>query len=260
MDAKYTGNQIAERRRALSLTQKALAEKLSVTDKAVSKWERGLNFPDLGLMEELAKALETTPAALLGLEDSSRDEIVSSMAEISHEQLESAHRDIRQAGWIGVGSAVLLVSAYFLFGNDVRKTQAAYQLLHGVIMLAAVGGGYLLFKYGEIRKWNTGDWLVLYGAAFPVLLWNGIYFLTGYSPNHVLSLCLVAVTCCMIQLLFFRIMRPRLMKALPAVSSAAYVGWLVFDGYFPTEAIIAAACCALTLSLCRFNAGKKVKL
>ncbi len=42
MDARYTGEQIAAARRAKGLTQKQLADALGVTDKAVSKWERGI--------------------------------------------------------------------------------------------------------------------------------------------------------------------------------------------------------------------------
>ena len=49
MDARYTGEQIAAARRAKGLTQKQLADALGVTDKAVSKWERGLNYPDIVL-------------------------------------------------------------------------------------------------------------------------------------------------------------------------------------------------------------------
>ncbi len=41
MDQKQTGRFIAERRRELGLTQKELAEKLGITDRAVSKWENG---------------------------------------------------------------------------------------------------------------------------------------------------------------------------------------------------------------------------
>ena len=41
MDQKKTGRFIAERRRELGLTQKELAEKLGITDRAVSKWENG---------------------------------------------------------------------------------------------------------------------------------------------------------------------------------------------------------------------------
>ena len=43
MDAKKTGALIAERRKALGLTQKELAERLMVSDKAVSKWETGVS-------------------------------------------------------------------------------------------------------------------------------------------------------------------------------------------------------------------------
>ena len=41
MDQKKTGRFVAERRRELGLTQKELAEKLGITDRAVSKWENG---------------------------------------------------------------------------------------------------------------------------------------------------------------------------------------------------------------------------
>ena len=44
MDAKKTGALIAERRKALGLTQKELAERLMVSDKAVSKWETGVSL------------------------------------------------------------------------------------------------------------------------------------------------------------------------------------------------------------------------
>ena len=48
MDAKKFGNFIAQARREQKLTQAQLAQRLHVTDKAVSRWERGLGFPDIG--------------------------------------------------------------------------------------------------------------------------------------------------------------------------------------------------------------------
>ena len=57
MDASYTGNQISTLRRQKGMTQKELAEILHVTDKAVSKRERGKNFPDLILLQPLAEVL-----------------------------------------------------------------------------------------------------------------------------------------------------------------------------------------------------------
>ena len=44
MDLIKIGKYIAEKRKALGLTQKQLAEKLNMSDKSVSKWERGIDF------------------------------------------------------------------------------------------------------------------------------------------------------------------------------------------------------------------------
>lgn len=57
---------IAGRRKAMGMTQKQLAEKLHVTDKAVSKWERNLSCPDIATLAPLAAALEVTVPELLG--------------------------------------------------------------------------------------------------------------------------------------------------------------------------------------------------
>ena len=57
MDAKRFGAFISERRKEHHMTQADLAGKVGVTDKAVSRWERGLGFPDINTMEPLAEAL-----------------------------------------------------------------------------------------------------------------------------------------------------------------------------------------------------------
>ena len=57
MDAEKFGAFIAAARKEKNMTQKALAGKLHVTDKAVSRWERGLGFPDIHTIEPLAEAL-----------------------------------------------------------------------------------------------------------------------------------------------------------------------------------------------------------
>lgn len=57
MDAQQFGTFIADLRRERGMTQAQLAERLRVTDKAVSRWERGLGFPDINTLEPLAQAL-----------------------------------------------------------------------------------------------------------------------------------------------------------------------------------------------------------
>jgi transcriptional regulator with XRE-family HTH domain len=57
MDKEKTGQLITELRKEKGLTQKQLADALNVTDKAVSKWERGLSFPDISMLEPISELL-----------------------------------------------------------------------------------------------------------------------------------------------------------------------------------------------------------
>lgn len=65
MDNQKIGNFIAELRREKSMTQKELAEKMNVTDKAVSKWERGAGYPEITTIPTLADALGVSTSELL---------------------------------------------------------------------------------------------------------------------------------------------------------------------------------------------------
>lgn len=71
MDAGKIGKFIAKKRKAMNMTQNELAEKLYITDKAVSKWERGLSFPDISVLIPLAEILNISLYDLLkgGSED-----------------------------------------------------------------------------------------------------------------------------------------------------------------------------------------------
>ena len=60
MDCKKTGRLIFSLRKEKKLTQKELAEKLNITDRAVSKWERGLGAPDISLLKPLSEILEVS--------------------------------------------------------------------------------------------------------------------------------------------------------------------------------------------------------
>ena len=60
-----TGSMIKTLREQKKLTQAELAEKIFVTDKAVSKWETGRGYPDISLVEPLAKALDISVIELL---------------------------------------------------------------------------------------------------------------------------------------------------------------------------------------------------
>lgn len=66
MEEKQTfGAYICRRRRELGLTQKEFAQRLFVTDSAVSKWERGLAYPDITLLQSICRILEISEKELL---------------------------------------------------------------------------------------------------------------------------------------------------------------------------------------------------
>ena len=58
MDKKKTGNLIREARQRKNYTQSELGRMLGVTNKAVSRWENGESFPDIGVLESLSHLLE----------------------------------------------------------------------------------------------------------------------------------------------------------------------------------------------------------
>lgn len=65
MDSKKTGSFIAKLRKEKSLTQKQLAEKLNVTDKAISRWETGKGYPDIEILPKLSAILNVSVNEIL---------------------------------------------------------------------------------------------------------------------------------------------------------------------------------------------------
>lgn len=80
MDAKKFGTFIATLRKENNMTQVELTQKLQVTDKAVSKWERGLGFPDINTIEPLADALGVSVLEIMRSERIAETEITQDTA------------------------------------------------------------------------------------------------------------------------------------------------------------------------------------
>ena len=235
MDAAFTGTQIAQRRKAMGLTQRQLAEQLHVTDKAVSKWERGVNFPDLGLMENLSSALDTTPATLLGLEKADQNEVVKTMVRVHAEQLEEEQTHLRAAGWGAVVVALLLWAGFL--------QDEMYSLLGKLIPALIIGGLYLLFKSSAIRKWNWADILLFYGAVFPVILFNLGYLVRDHGfPDTVEYGCIFVCAICT-QILCYRTMQQTWAKMLPIIGLVLYSLWHLANGSVMAEGFLCAVLC-----------------
>ncbi len=71
MKNKTMGKMIAAKRKELGMTQLELAEKMGVTDKAVSKWERELSYPDVNTIPKLAETFGMTTDELMQIKTES---------------------------------------------------------------------------------------------------------------------------------------------------------------------------------------------
>ena len=76
MDLIKIGKYIAGKRKGLGLTQKQLAEKLGMSDKSISKWERGVCLPDVSVYMELCAILGISINEFLAGEDIDKGNIV----------------------------------------------------------------------------------------------------------------------------------------------------------------------------------------
>ena len=119
MDKEKTGQLITELRKEKGLTQKQLADALNVTDKAVSKWERGLSFPDISMLEPISELLGVSIMEILagerqsGEETMSREEakdLINASVELSEEEIRHKKERSRLIIIILIVLAMLLVS------------------------------------------------------------------------------------------------------------------------------------------------------
>ena len=140
MDQIKIGRFIAERRKKASLTQMQLAEKLGITDKAVSKWERGIAMPDTSIMLKLCDILSISVNELLcgekfDMENNNQknEQLFLDMAK----ELEKKNKTVWTSMWIIMG-----VSVIGLLGG---LAVAAFLIPEGIWQLLTILGICVLF-------------------------------------------------------------------------------------------------------------------
>ena len=149
MDAKKLGQFIAEIRKEKEMTQAELASKLHVTDKAVSKWERGLGLPDINNIEPLADALGISVAEVMQAE---RIPVKLVTQESASEMLTNAFDIVKQQRKTERTHILLILSAVLaiLIPLILGPMGAIAVLLPCLCMVSSVA----LVIYGFWRKRN----------------------------------------------------------------------------------------------------------
>ena len=109
MNQEKIGKFIADNRKKQKLTQEQLAEKLHVSKNAVSKWERGLNLPDVSLMEELCQVLKISLNELFAGEYLKKQDILE-QSEKNILSILKFNADLKKKKWkITIILAILLI-------------------------------------------------------------------------------------------------------------------------------------------------------
>ena len=130
MDNKKFGDFIKELRKEKQLTQKELGEKLNITDKAISKWERELSFPDIAVLKDLAEFFEIDISELLNGERGKKQEIdiekaiqeaIENYKNIEEKKKEKVQKVKKRIGVISIIIFVfaLILQIVYLFLKDI---------------------------------------------------------------------------------------------------------------------------------------------
>jgi len=119
MDYQKVGLLIATLRKEKGLTQKELADKLRITDRAVSKWERGLGCPDVSLLDDLSRILDVSILEILKGRRLDKDEIANNknIIESMNYSKESIKNKIKRYCNIISITIIIMISLIILFLN-----------------------------------------------------------------------------------------------------------------------------------------------
>jgi len=168
MDKKKTGNLIREARQCKNYTQSELGRMLGVTNKAVSRWENGESFPDIGVLESLSHLLELPIQDIVtGERAGDREEAVTEVVRLAKLQ-EQRKREKRLLYLIVLGLliyhcviGICLFSGRGLFGGRDIACQVA-----GISMAGTLTMLWLVYRKGrgcendslqsiKQRTWNS---------------------------------------------------------------------------------------------------------
>ena len=159
MNKERLGAFIGDCRRELGLTQRELAEKVHVTDKAVSKWERGLSYPDVTLLEPLAAALELGVEELMACRrqavPSGEEDPVKNLLTISADSLRRERR--RSWGRLGAVLALLIAAGLVIAWNALIQREQSFTRIYLKETVNGVNYLYIDALDGHLLRLRCGD-------------------------------------------------------------------------------------------------------
>ena len=143
MDQVKIGKFIALCRKKANLTQMQLAQKLDITDRAISKWETGKSLPDSSIMLELCKILGITVNDLLSGEvvtmENYNKELENNLLEMIKQKEQADKRLLSVEVFIGITATIVLFALIFA---------AAFIQMETWLRISLIVFGFILFLAG----------------------------------------------------------------------------------------------------------------
>lgn len=229
IDKAKFGAFVAQLRKEKGLMQKELAEKLYVSDKAVSKWERGLSIPDVTLLVPLAEILGITVTELLEcrrlpkdepMDSQQTEEIVKKVIGLSEEEQRKYRPDRLKRGLqllLCAAVGALQIWILSMVGYSLEEISASI----GTMMLLMVFFGlyFCIFTKEKLPRYYDENRISSFSDGFLRMNIPGVYFNNHNWPYIVRAGQLWAMIGLVASPVFFFVMT----KFLPAVWDAAAV-------------------------------------
>jgi len=175
VDAEIFGQFIAGIRKEKNMTQADLAKIIGVTDKAVSRWERGIGFPDINTLEPLAKALDISVLELMRSRRSDMEQEKISEREVTEmmsgavEMNRENRRQDRISLWIGgIVTAVVTV----LVKMSGRANMGGSLAVGAIVSLAAISIYFYIRNAEDKSSRKIYGFFVLIGVGFSMWLFE----------------------------------------------------------------------------------------
>lgn len=150
VDEKDMGMFICKLRKENNMTQMELAQQLHVTDKAVSRWERGIGYPDIQLLPALSESWHVSVAELISCKKSlsySNEEVTNIIHNLDVYKMESFRQD-RKADKISLVCMIFVAACVYISGHG----SIIGSLCIGVIFAMAVIGLYYLYYDNSTKR------------------------------------------------------------------------------------------------------------
>ena len=176
MDKEKTGKMIRQARIDKGYTQSELGDLVGVSNKAISRWENGETFPDIGVIEPLAQMLELRIQDIItGTKDSDQDTAITEVVRVAKMQGKEKMRKFVENGVAIVMLCYLLIKGGIAFRGNTIASMTYVELAVVLILLVTK---YITDHRAKATKFDRfGKWMV----AISII--SGVYMIAGMFVN-----------------------------------------------------------------------------